>query len=164
MQKKNFSPEEALSRLEARCAACEMCVSEVVAKLNSWGIYGTDAEAVVDRLKNAGHIDEYRYARAFVNDKSKFSKWGKTKIKQSLSAKRIPSEYIESAFADFDYDRESTTLYDLLSKKSKTFKPGTKSYDAFAKLVRFGVSRGFDYSTVYSAAKKLCLRNDEFEE
>lgn len=157
--KKQLSAEEALARLQAQCSIAERCISEVQVKLLRWNIPADDAAAIVQQLVKARFIDERRYARAFVNDKSKFSKWGSIKIKMSLMAKKIPSTIVTEALQEMDEEENKETLVDLLQKKAKTTK-ADNSRELFAKLMRFGLSKGYEYDMVCRAVGTICKEGE----
>ena len=145
--------EQALNRLQAQCSLKEICISEAEDKLRKWKIDISDFPSIISALTGAGYIDERRYAKSFVNDKSRLSKWGILKIKQTLAAKKIPREIISEACANIDAAQSLTTLEELLKKKLKSIR-SSDSRKIFASLMRYGVSRGFEYDDVYKETKK----------
>lgn len=154
MAKKNYTADEALLRLQEQCSISEKCVSEVRMKLQQWGVPSDSWDAIIQQLIIERYIDELRYARSFVRDKYKLSKWGELKIKNALYQKRIPSEIISEALAYLKEESIEEDLFMLLSKKLKNIKQVSLS-DTFSKLLRFGVSRGFKYDEVYKVTQKL---------
>ena len=72
----------------------------------------------------------------------------------ALRAKRINTEIIQIAVANIQDIISSDNLFEILSKKAKTVKH-KDVYDLKNKLLRFGVSRGFDYGAVLNATEKL---------
>ena len=145
---KPLSPTEALAKAAGLCAKGEHCVADIIAKLRQWGIEGQDAETIVNKLVEQGFIDEGRYARAFINDKYRFAKWGRIKIEQGLLMKQIPSAVFKPLMDEvIDKEEYIQILCDLLEQKRKSLKEEDE-YQLRAKLTRFALQRGFTYEEV----------------
>jgi regulatory protein len=85
---------------------------------------------------------------AFVKDKFNYNKWGKIKIALHLKAKNIPGDIIGKAFDTIDNDLYLKTLSDLISVHRRSVK-SKHPYDLKAKLLRYGLSKGFESSLLY---------------
>lgn len=144
-----LSPDEAFARAASRCALREYCRADWRDKLRAAGLGSGDIEAVLDRLEDEGYIDEVRYARAFVHDKSLYDLWGRLKIRQALHLKRIPAAAIDEALAAIDETVYRDGLRDLLNRKSRTLRAGS-DYERRMKLARFAAGRGFEPALVFS--------------
>jgi regulatory protein len=145
----NNTFESALAAMEAWCSGREVCISEAKTKLQKWDVAPDDAERVIASLTDAGYIDERRYARAFAHDKFTFNKWGARKIALMLAQKRIPRAAIDDAVSELSGSAdENALLAELLAKKLRTLKSGLNDSEIHAKLLRFALSRGFDYQAV----------------
>lgn len=116
---KPISPAEALNKATAYCTLCERCISEVSKKLTTWGVPPAEQQRIIDRLQDEGFINEERYCRAFVNDKLRFNRWGRVKIRAALYEKRLPREYITQAIEQIDEEQYMQTLRDLIAAKQK---------------------------------------------
>ncbi|MDO5572185.1 MAG: regulatory protein RecX [Bacteroidales bacterium] len=150
-----LTPPQALNRAAAFCSKSEHCISEVNKKLKDWGISKEDSETIISRLLKEKFIDEERFTRSFVNDKYKYSKWGKTKISYSLKLKNISAELISSIIDEIIPDENySDSLLNLLQKKVKSVKADSK-IEISSKLFRFAASRGYEPSEIIKALKKL---------
>ncbi len=145
---KNFiiSPEKALTRAQAICAKQERCSNDIRLKLIQWQIAPAEAEKIINKLISDGFIDDERYARMFVRDKSKFNKWGPIKITYTLRSKRISEDIIKSALQEVVSD-DDASIKELLIRKRKNLK-AKSPYDLKTKLIRFGISRGYEYELV----------------
>lgn len=157
-----------LSRLQAQCSRREYCIRDIrqkaikalegdTAGAEAGGLErsGTSAQAraeeIVASLVADGFVDERRYAAAFARDKSSLAGWGPIKIRQMLRAKGIPDETIREALGDIDPERADDKLRRLLDAKRRTLEgdPAMK-----LKLIRFALSRGYDYDAVEKALKE----------
>jgi len=149
-----MTAEQALSRLQSLCSRGEKCVFDVSQKLRDWNISPTDAKKIIDKLQEQKFINEQRYAQAFVRDKSRISHWGILKIKQGLQAKKISAAIISTALQEIDLECYKKDLQQILIRKNALLKANSPT-EQKAKLIRFALSRGYDYQTVYETVTKL---------
>lgn len=152
-RKFTISPEKALIRAQALCAKQEKCTNDIRLKLIQWQIENIEAEKIIAKLVSDGFLNDERYARIFARDKSKLNKWGPLKITYTLRAKRLSEDIIKSALQEIIYDDE-TSLKELMTKKQKSLKAKTP-YEMKAKLIRFAISRGFEYEIVNKIATSI---------
>jgi regulatory protein len=150
----SIDKSKALSRAQWLCSKQERCSSSIMVKLTQWGITANDAAEIISSLKSDGFINEKRYALSFAREKACFSKWGPKKIEMALRAKRIPNEDIEIAIMETLQYQSADKLDELIAKKARTTKY-KNIYDLKNKLLRFGISRGFEYSQVLASLEKV---------
>jgi len=148
---KSLTPEKATRRAEALCAKQERCSYDIRMKLGQWQVSNGDVEKIIKQLIADGFINDERYARMFVRDKSKFNKWGPIKITYTLKSKHFSEDTIKDALGEIEHANDESTLKELLSKKLKGIK-AKSPYDLKTKLIRFGISRGFGYEMVSKTA------------
>ncbi len=144
----------ALKKAMALCASREYCNEDIRIKLDSWGINNQDADKIINKLIAENFINEKRYAEAFVKDKYHHNKWGKVKIGSQLRAKKIASEVINSALAAVDEDQYRQNIRDILDSHRKFIK-AKNQYDLKGKLLRFGLSKGFESHLLYDILNEL---------
>jgi regulatory protein len=150
----NIPTNTALKKAMALCASREYCSEDIHVKLDSWGINNPDADNIISRLIRENFINDKRYAEAFVKDKYHHNKWGKAKIAALLRTKKIRAEYIESALAALDEDQYRQTIRDILASHRKFIK-AKNQYDLKGKLLRFGLSKGFESHLLYDILNEL---------
>jgi regulatory protein len=150
MNKVNF--EIALHRLAAYCSRAERCVYDIRQKMLRWELSDSDQKKILQRLQAEKFLDEQRFCKAFVNDKSKYSHWGAYKIKYALKNKQIPPELIDEAMQHIDPLENREQLRELLKKKRKTVK-GANEYEIRIKLMRFAAGRGFSPDDINAALR-----------
>ena len=153
-QPKTISESKALSRMANLCARREYCVFDIETKLQRYNLEKDIIERIVVKLKAEKYIDELRFTRSFIRDKIRFNKWGKTKILYALRQKKVPESIVNEAFLDFTDNDLNDSLQELLQAKWKTIK-GNSDYEKQTKLIRFGLSRGFDMGNILQCMKKL---------
>lgn len=155
------SAEQALESLMALCAKAERSTGDARRLMYRWGVAQQDQGAVIDRLISERFIDDSRYAQAFVREKTRLNGWGAFKIRAALSAKGIDRATIEQALEQIDPQSSKERLKELLAKKSKTVK-AANDYDRRAKVIRYGLSLGYDYDAVIDAAQSIINVSDDF--
>lgn len=151
---KIISESKALSRMANLCARREYCVHDIETKLQRYKLDKDTIKNIVAKLKKEKYIDELRFTRSFIRDKIRFNKWGKVKIDYALRQKRIPESIVNEAFMDFTDNDLNDSLQELLQAKWKTIKANS-DYEKQTKLIRFGLSRGFDMGVILQCVKNL---------
>ena len=150
--------EMALQRLSALCASAEHCEYEMTEKMRKWEVEESDCERIMEYLRKAKFVDDERYARAFVKDKIKYNKWGRRKVEQGLWAKHIAENIRQRVLDEVDESQYKSVLTDLLKSKRRSIK-AANDYEMNRKLIKFALSRGFDYSIV-----RHCIDCDDYDE
>jgi len=138
----------ALSKAMAHCSRREFCNNDILIKLQSWGVGNSDAEKIIGILIKENFINESRYANAFVKDKFKYNKWGKVKIAAHLRTKNISSDIIRVALDSIDSEIYIKLLKEIIAGHRRSVK-AKNQYDMKAKLMRYGLSKGFESSLLY---------------
>ena len=152
---KEKTEQEAYLQLAAVCAQAEHCEQEMRDKMRRWGVSPEAQNRVIERLTRERYIDNERYARAFVKDKIRYNKWGRRKVQQALWMKRIDDDIQQRVLDEIDEKEYVDVLTPLLKQKRKTIK-AQNDYELNQKLVRFALSRGFDFGII-----RQCLSVDD---
>lgn len=162
-KKKVKTPEQALAALMRLCARAEKSQEDARRLMRGWGLAERDAEGVLAKLVRDCFIDDARYAGAFVREKLRLSGWGAYKIRTALQRKGIPKELIDAALAQADGTDMGERLTQMLARKARTAKAATP-YDLKTKLIRYGLSLGYEYEAVIEAASTMVRETDECED
>jgi regulatory protein len=142
--------EQALLRLAAYCSRGERCVQEILRKMTYWELPEQEQKRVIQYLKKENFLNEQRFCRAFVHDKSKYNHWGIYKIRYELRKKQIPEPYIQEALSEIDKEANLNQLQQLLATRRKTLK-GKNEYEINQKLIRFAAGKGFSIEDIEAA-------------
>jgi regulatory protein len=145
---KEITAQEAYLRLTALCAQAEHCRQEMRDKMTRWEMDSDTQEQIISRLVKERYIDDERYARAYVNDKIRYQKWGRRKVQQGLWQKRIDSDVQERVLAEVDDEEYLSVLRPLLQQKRRTTRAAS-AYELNQKLVKFALGRGFTYDIIH---------------
>ena len=160
-KKKVKTPEQALAALMRLCARAEKSQEDARRLMRGWGLAERDAELA--KLVRDRFIDDARYAGAFVREKLRLSGWGEYKIRTALQRKRIDRALIDAALAEADRSGMDERLRRQLERKARTAKYSTQ-YELKTKLIRYGLSLGYDYETVVEAASGLVTDTETCDE
>lgn len=156
--KKEITEQQALNRLMALCARSEHSSGDMLQKMHQWNI-GDEAQArIMQRLVEGRFIDDERFARAFVNDKIRYNQWGRRKIEQALSMKRVDRKTQQRVLDEVDEEEYLRVLRPLLKTKQRTI-TARNEFERQMKLTRFALSRGFSMEQV-----QRCVGPSEFSE
>lgn len=140
------SKEQILSALQNLCVRREYCTSDIRRKaLDRCEGDKVMADELVTSLKADRFVDDVRYASAFAREKSSLTGWGPVKIRFALRAKGIADSDIAAGLAEIEEDRASSRLASLLQNKWKSLSDDPAGR---LKLIRFALSRGYEYSQV----------------
>ncbi|MDR0296105.1 MAG: recombination regulator RecX [Prevotellaceae bacterium] len=145
-----MSPEQALSRLSHLCSHSEKSVFDIRKKLLDWDFPSQEAEIIIKKLQLSGFVDDRRYTKAFVHDKSTLARWGVRKIHNALKNKQIDNAIINEALAGLDNSTVKETLVHLFSVKKKSI-AALPLAEQKIKLLRFALNRGYSYEEACEA-------------
>ena len=158
-KKKVKTPEQALAALMRLCARAEKSQEDARRLMRGWGLAERDAEGVLAKLVRDRFIDDARYAGAFVREKLRLSGWGEYKIRTALQRKGVSKERIDAALSQADRPAMGERLAQQLERKARTVKY-TSQYELKTKLIRYGLSLGYDYEAVMDAASAMVRETD----
>ncbi|MDO5321486.1 MAG: regulatory protein RecX [Bacteroidia bacterium] len=134
------------SSLENLCAKREYCTSDIYRKaLDRLEGDSAAAEEMVAELVADGFVSDLRYASAFAREKASLTGWGPVKIRFALSAKHIGSDVIDEALGEIDTEKADARLERLIEAKRRSLEGDPQIR---LKLIKFALSRGYDYDTV----------------
>ena len=145
--KKTITEQDAYLQLAALCAHAEHCEHEMREKMRRWELDETVQNSIIDRLTKERFIDNERYARSFVKDKIRYNKWGRRKVQQALWQKHIDADIQRQVLDEIDEKEYLAVLRPLLQQKRRTIRAAS-DYELNQKLVRFALSRGFDFQII----------------
>ena len=135
-----------LSRLQKLCSKAEYCRADIYRKALK-DLEGDEEAAakVVEALQADKYIDDARYAAAYAREKATLQGWGPVKIRFQLRGKGVSDAHIAAALEEIEPDKAEARLAKLLESKAKTLKGDPQGR---LKLIKFALSRGYDYDVV----------------
>jgi len=145
----------AIDRAMNLCSRSEHCKKDILDKLNSWKLTSEkENKAIIKSLTDDKFINEKRYARSYAQDKFRFNKWGRIKIRAMLKSRGISNDDIDSALEMIDNYAYSQMIEEEMSNKRRSIK-AKNIFDLKAKLFRFAGSRGYEKEFIYNFINKL---------
>jgi regulatory protein len=149
-----ISRDEALSKLQRYCVYQDRCHKEVRTKLLDIGIYGDTLEEIISELIQENFLNEERFACSYARGKFRMKKWGKSKILQGLKYRNISDYCIRKAMEEIEVLDYEETLNQLIEKKWEQSKE-TDVFKKRNKIAKYLAQRGYEYSLIWPALKKL---------
>jgi Uncharacterized protein conserved in bacteria len=149
-----MTKDEALSKAMKMCSVKEYATSDIMQKLSDWGLNEESVNQLINILREDKFLDDFRFARFFANDKLRFNKWGKVKIKYMLQQKNVSREAVSEAIEQISEKEYTDIILNELIKKRKSIKDAD-SYKVKAKLFQFAAGRGFEADLIYKLIDKV---------
>jgi len=104
-------------------------------------------EQIIARLKKSQYIDDYNFAKAWVDNRRLLKATSKRKLSQELKQKRVEQSVIDGVLAEDDTD-ELAVIRELIVKKRTQSR-----YQDDQKLIVYLLRQGFSYGDVKEAIK-----------
>jgi regulatory protein len=150
--------EQALKYLEKR----ERTEREVYKKLNDSGFSDESSSKALERLREAGFVNDQSYASRYMNALAGKGR-GRLRIIEEMRRKGLTEDMIrntleDEALASDELDRAK----EAIKKALETIPDGMDKRKVMAKVNRRLVTLGYTYSTIGEAMN--ALRSDEREE
>jgi regulatory protein len=149
-----------LGRMQRLCSMREYCVSDILKKMDRDELAKEEELDMVERLKEDKFLDEGRFATAFARDKRRLSGWGPAKIRFVLRSKGITDDIIEGALREMEPEGGDNTLEKIMLRKYKLLYGESDSEKLRARMLRFGVSRGFPFGEVFEVTSRIIKENE----
>ena len=150
-----------LSKLQALCVKREYCRYDITQKaqklLKDEPNPEEKLQAMVDSLVEDGFVSDLRYSSAYAREKASISGWGPLKIRTALLSKRIERSVIDEALGEVDDDRAQEKLRKVLQNKWRSL---SEDPQGKLKLIRFALSRGYDYDSVRPVVEDIVSASD----
>ena len=126
---------------------------EMIKRLLEKGYALEEINETLKFLEEYNFINDESYAKAFINDRTKTQ--GKQKIKYALKNKGVSDEKIEEELSKLDMEKEKENANILALKKySILIKRESDKYKLKEKIIRFLISRGYDYEVAKDAVNE----------
>jgi regulatory protein len=128
----------------------ERTVAELRALLERKRVEPEAIDEAVAELRQAGLLDDARYARRFAEDKRELDRWGSERIARELHRRGVAPELIEAAVSDQSRDAELGTALLLLEQRAPSVRDDRERDRAWRLLVR----RGYHPELAYEAVRR----------
>ena len=126
---------------------------EMIKRLLEKGYALEEVNETLKLLEEYNFINDESYTKTFINDRTKTQ--GKQKIKYALKNKGVSDEIIEEELSKLDMEKEKENANILALKKySILIKRESDKYKLKEKIIRFLISRGYDYEVAKDAVNE----------
>jgi regulatory protein len=142
--------EAALAALDRK----ERTAHEVALWLKRRGFGLDEIEAALQRLFEAGILDDERFARRYAEDKRDLSGWGVERIREGLLARGVPGDVVEAVLESDSYGDQLERARTILLRRGRPLAGNADRQRALDYLAR----RGYDYEIAYEAVRSLSAR------
>jgi len=139
LSKKRYHSEELKTKLRAKEATKE------------------EIDNILEKLIGYKYINDKEYIEMFIIDRLNTTPQGIRLIKQKLKRKNILTEDIDSIMEKLNID-ESIYAKKALKKKLKTINKGQDKQKIKEKLIRFLISRGFNFNTTFEIINNIEIK------
>lgn len=143
--------DEALDRCRFLAAKGECCTFDLEQKMRNWGVQSADIKRVIESLVVERFVDNFRFATAYVRDKTRFNHWGRIKTRLMLRQKRIPQNTIDEAFTELpesDYQKAFEAERDKKMRQLRALKPFERNRKTAAYLIQKGFEPDFVFKNL----------------
>ena len=151
---KSYTIKEALAKLQKYCAYQDRCHKEVEQKLKQMRMIPEAVESIIVDLIQDNHLNEERFAKAYVRGKFSIKKWGKVRLTLELKQRQISKYLIKTALTEIDPDDYLQTFHALAEKKAPTLTE-TNLFKRKKKLADYLLYRGWESQLVYDKVNAL---------
>lgn len=114
-------------------------------------------DAVIDRLKEYGYLDDARYAGDLAASKLRQKPQGKRRLQQALSRKKLDRETLDTAIAAAFEKMPESELIDIAIEKRLRLKGKPETREDKKKFFDFLLRQGFDYDLIRERMSGLSL-------
>jgi regulatory protein len=141
----------ALHSLAARAAS----IGEMRTKLERRAIRKSDVDVVIKRLRDAGYLNDARFAESFAGWRKDNQKLGRRRVERDLRARRVAPAMAQEAVAHvFEDVDENAMIREHIAKRTR--RSGVpKDRKGIASLFRHLVTAGFSPSAIFPELRKM---------
>ncbi|HSB89098.1 MAG TPA: regulatory protein RecX [Anaerolineales bacterium] len=108
-------------------------------------------EAVVDRLKDAGQIDDERFARTWLEDRAAFRPRSALGLRAELQRKGLRREIVDQALSGFSEDEAAVEAARRAVRRWR----GADEAERRRRMVAYLQRRGFGHETITAAVRRV---------
>ncbi|MGM7703328.1 recombination regulator RecX [Pseudalkalibacillus sp. Hm43] len=120
-------------------------------------------QAVIERLKELGYLDDLEFAKMFIRSKITTTKKGPKALKQDLKQKGVSDPIIEDAMNIYPKEEQIEEATLLVEKKAKQYKKLSENA-LKQKVAQVLQQKGYSWNVTEQAIEKASLEKDEDEE
>jgi len=133
----------------------DMSSAELSRRLAGRGFPEALAGETVTRLRDAGYLDDRRFARQWAESAIRNGRGYGPRLRLELARQRVPDEIAAEVLKSLEAEYEETdTLATLLTRKFAGFNPSTATDREKRRVVQYLQRRGFSIAAIFEAFRK----------
>lgn len=143
----------ALNYISIRIRSKKEVVEYLIKKQND-NIDKKIVDSIIKRLEKEGYINDYNFAKAYLNDQMLLSNSGPYKIKSNLLKFGVSEEIVNEVIEEIDFNILNEKLHTLIEKQIKIKKSGSSKMIK-VKLLNYFINLGYDKNVVLDELDKF---------
>ena len=148
MENNEQQAQQAFSKMAQLCSRSEQCSADIRKKILAYEIVDEIVDEIIEKLIEEKYIDDERYVKAYVNDKFKFNKWGRVKMRYYLHQKGLSDEVIQKGLDSINEEKYKMVLVKTMKDKAKSIK-GKDKFTKMGQIIRYTQGRGFEPELIH---------------
>jgi len=125
------------------------CEGELRKKLLRKGVSAEALDEAMARLKNAGYLDDRRFARSFAESALRNGRGYGFRLRLELSRRGVADDIIDETLASLGAEYEEvTTLSELMARKFEAFDPQQADERQKRRVISYFQRRGFSLAAI----------------
>ena len=129
-------------------------VREVELKLDEGSYSEGEIMQTVDRLTEAGLLDDLKYARDFISSRLASKPVSRFRLSEQLRGHFVPEETIEEALSEVDGDTEFNNAVEVAVKFMRQFESYPDDEEKRRRIYSRLQTRGFSHETIVNAMRE----------
>ena len=130
----------------------DMSSAELSRRLTDRGFPEALAGEAVTRLRDAGYLDDRRFARQWAESAIRNGRGYGPRLRMELARHRVPDEIAAEVLATLSAEyNETETLANLLARKFAGFDPSSATDREKRRVVQYLQRRGFSIAAIFEA-------------
>ena len=148
-ERKSYTVDEALARMQAYCAYRDRCHMEVENKLREMRMIPQACEIIISKLIEDNFLNETRFAQSYTRGKFRIKHWGKTRIIRELKQRQIGDYNIKIALKEIEDKEYIEAFHHLADKRLKQLKNDTDYHKKRRKFISYLQYRGWESNLIF---------------
>ena len=136
-------------------------VREVELKLDEGDFSEGEIMQTVDRLKDAGLLNDEAYCRDFISSRLATKPVSKFRLREQLRGHFVPDDIIEAELASLPEDTELGNAVEVASKYLRQFENIEDETEKLRRVYTRLQTRGYSHDTILKALRAAAERSEE---
>ena len=136
-------------------------VREVETKLDEGNYSEGEIMQTIERLQDAGLLDDEKYCRDFIESRLATKPVSKYRLREQLRGHFVPEDIIEAELASLPDDTEFNNAVEVASKYLRQFDAIEDETEKLRRVYTRLQTRGYSHETIMKALRAAAEQNEE---